>query len=371
MHRARFVLLAAGGLAMATGVWLGLVRMGIPLPVRELAPMDHGPLMVSGFLGTVIALERAVALRKTWGYLAPLLNALGSLVTLFTASIAGPVLMTLGSGVVLVILLRVLWMDHALHHVILTAAAAAWVVGNALMTAGVPIFDVVGWWIAFLTLTIAAERLELNRLLRPSLFSRAQFIGCVAVLVTGCGLVLVDRDLGFRLVGAACVGLAVWLLANDVARRTVKLPGATRFIAVSLLGGYGWLAVGGALALRFGNPAVGPVYDALLHALLVGFVFSMIFGHALIIVPAVLGVGVQFRLRFYAHLALLHLSLGFRVAGDLASVDVLRTTGAWLNAAAILLFIVNTVMAARRRKAPAARPVGAGAAVSKVIERPA
>ena len=29
----------------------------------------HGPLMVGGFLGTLIALERAVGLEKKWGYL--------------------------------------------------------------------------------------------------------------------------------------------------------------------------------------------------------------------------------------------------------------------------------------------------------------
>ncbi len=32
----------------------------------------HGPFMTLGFIGTVICLERAVALDRTWGYLAPL-----------------------------------------------------------------------------------------------------------------------------------------------------------------------------------------------------------------------------------------------------------------------------------------------------------
>jgi hypothetical protein len=40
----------------------------------------HGPLMIGGALGTIISIERAVALRRRWPYTAPLLNGLGSVV---------------------------------------------------------------------------------------------------------------------------------------------------------------------------------------------------------------------------------------------------------------------------------------------------
>lgn len=53
------------------GLCEGLVYLGLPLPAGSAAmSQDHGELMVLGFLGTLIALERAVALGKTWGYLA-------------------------------------------------------------------------------------------------------------------------------------------------------------------------------------------------------------------------------------------------------------------------------------------------------------
>ena len=85
----------------------------------------------------------------------------------------------------------------------------------------------------------------------------------------------------------------------------------------------------------------------------VGFVFSMIFGHALVIVPAVLGIRVQYRARFYLHLALLHLSVAVRVVGDLAGSPTLRVAGSWANAAALLLFLVSTVLALEsKRSAP-------------------
>ena len=53
-----------------------------------------------------------------------------------------------------------------------------------------------------------------------------------------------------------------------------------RYVAVCLLAGYFWLAVGGALV------ALQVAYDAALHAIFVGFVFSMVFGHAPVILPA-------------------------------------------------------------------------------------
>ncbi|RME44851.1 MAG: hypothetical protein D6796_11275 [Caldilineae bacterium] len=92
----------------------------------------------------------------------------------------------------------------------------------------------------------------------------------------------------------------------------------------------------------------GPYYDAALHTVFVGFVLSMIFGHAPIIFPAVSGRAIPFSPRFYSHLALLHLSLVLRVAGDLGGSLPLRQWGGLLNVAAILLFLLNTALAVRR-----------------------
>jgi hypothetical protein len=113
--------------------------------------------------------------------------------------------------------------------------------------------------------------------------------------------------------------LSAWLFRYDVARRTVRQGGLTRFMAVCLLSGYSWLALAGALALCSPGDMAGPAYDAMVHALFVGFVFAMIFGHAPVIFPAVLGGRMIFRSRFYVHLALLHVSLAMRVVGDLDS----------------------------------------------------
>ena len=87
------------------------------------------------------------------------------------------------------------------------------------------------------------------------------------------------------------------------------------------------------------------MYDAELHAVFLGFVMAMIFGHAPIIFPAVLGRSLPFRRRFYVHLVLLHASLVIRVAGDLAGSTYASQCGGLFNTVAVVLFLANTVTA--------------------------
>jgi hypothetical protein len=79
----------------------------------------------------------------------------------------------------------------------------------------------------------------------------------------------------------------------------------------------------------------------------IGFIISMIFGHAPIILPAILNVPVTFRPAFYLHLGLLHLSLGLRVVSDLSGWVVGRKWGGLLNEVAILLFLILTLLSIR------------------------
>jgi len=75
--------MAMGMLALLGGLWGGLHRLGWTGPVLQPAPpAAHGPLMVCGFLGTVISLEWAVALDRAWAFLAPGYTGVGALLTL-------------------------------------------------------------------------------------------------------------------------------------------------------------------------------------------------------------------------------------------------------------------------------------------------
>jgi hypothetical protein len=92
--------------------------------------------------------------------------------------------------------------------------------------------------------------------------------------------------------------------------------------------------------MLYGAVAAGPLYDAMLHAIFLGFVFAMIFGHAPIIFPAVLGVDIPYRSDYYLPLVLLHASLAVRIGGDLLGMNEARLWGGLFNALAILLYLV-------------------------------
>jgi hypothetical protein len=96
----------------------------------------------------------------------------------------------------------------------------------------------------------------------------------------------------------------------------------------------------------------------MLHAVFVGFAFSMIFGHAPTILPAVSGLALPFQRRFYLHVALLHGSLLLRVVGDLTIWLDGRRWGGLLNVVAVLLFVAMT--AAGVLRARPARSSGPG-----------
>jgi hypothetical protein len=230
--------------------------------------------------------------------------------------------------------------------------ALCWLAGNLIWLAGSPPSVVVLWWASFLILTIAGERLELSRLLKPPRLAQNLFIGAVALLLAG--VVINAFELtwfigetvfaGARLAGLGMIALAAWLWRYDVARRTIRRPGEgrerglTRYMGWCLLLGFFWLAVSGLLHVIYAGTLAGSAYDAILHSVFVGFVFSMIFAHAPVILPAVLGRAVPYTPLWYAPLVLLHVSLAARIAGDLAGLFALRQWGGMLNVVAILIF---------------------------------
>jgi hypothetical protein len=123
-------------------------------------------------------------------------------------------------------------------------------------------------------------------------------------------------------------------------------------MAICLLGGYAWLLLAGIawMALAQGLP----VRDVALHALGLGFVLSMVMGHAPVILPAVARVKLRFGWPFYLPLALLHLTLAVRLAGGLAG-DGWRSAGALGNALALVAFaatVLGAIAAARRPPRP-------------------
>jgi len=331
----------------------------MPVQAAGLAT-GHGPLMTLGFLGTLIALERAVAVGRDWAYLAPLEAALGGLLLLAGQphAVAG-VAFAAGAAFLVLIYAAVDRAEPSLHGRVQAAGAVCWLAGAWLLAAGRPVPAITPWLAAFLVLTVSGERLELSRIVRHGPAVRRTFVVVASLFAAGVVATVAAPDAGLRVAGAGLVGLAAWLGRNDLARRTVRATGVTRYIAVCLLAGYAWMAVAGTGWMVVGSAVAGPGYDAPLHALFLGFVISMVFGHAPVILPAVLRLSFPYHAALYLPLVLLHGSLVLRIAGG----DVLGSNAAWvvggvLNVLALLAFLgmAAAMVVAARTRPPAPAP---------------
>ncbi len=228
--------------------------------------------------------------------------------------------------------------------------ALALEVANLGLAFGAPLAASALGWIAFFALTIGGERLELSRMLPPSLTGRAAFIAIVALFLLGATVATLSLPSNVVVLSASLLALAMWLLRHDIARKTIRQQGLTRFIAACLFSGYAWLLIGGLIGLWSPILQPGSSYDAFLHAVFVGFVFSMIFGHAPVIFPAVARVKIPYHHSFYLPLIVLHASLIARVAGDLLQIPHCRSLGGALNGVALALFVLSTIAAVIRGK---------------------
>ena len=347
----RLPILGAGIASLFLGLWAGLFRIGEPVaPIFSALPEAHGILMVNGVLATLIGLERAIGLEVPAFLSGPGLTGLGAiLLAIGVAPFWGWLAIVAGSGVILAEFLELLRRSPAVFTVGQSVGAAVLLFGNTLAATGREIPYLVPWWLAFLVLVIAAERLELTRVLPLSRASRWSFGGSMGVLVAGVGVSLANFAIGFE-IEAVGIGLtALWLLLHDIARRNLVRGGSARFAASTLIGGYVWLGIGGGLILVEGAPDFGLGYDAALHAVFLGFVLSMIFAHSLTIFPPILGRPVRFHPALYLPVLVLDLSLAGRIVADLIGSSYWRAEFGIGNVAAIVLFgavfLARTAMA--------------------------
>lgn len=336
-------------LSLVAGVAGGLLRAGVVLPERasgawlSQAAVSHAFLMICAFMGTVIGIERAVAVKKRVAFAAPGASGIAGLLMLAgSPNVAAWLAVAAGLAFIAVNVL-VVARQRAPHTALLLAGAVAWSVGNLLFATGAQPEAAVPWWFSFLVLTIAAERLEMTRLMRRREGASQLLHAVLAAMLLGSYVSAVSPLWGGLLYGASLFGLAAWLLCFDIARRTVMTSGLSRYMAVCLLLGYLWLAVAG--VAWFATSMGLPHRDVALHALALGFVFSMMLGHAPVILPALARVKLLFGWMFYLPLALLHGSLVVRLVAGPVDLRWLAT-GAAGNALSILLFAATVAGAA-------------------------
>jgi len=132
-RRLRLIPLVIAVIAMAFGLWTGLQRLGLPLPGTTYPPNDlHSAFMIAGFLGTVISLERAVALGRWWAYAAPALSGFGAIILISNAPYAAALAFMAAGAVLLAVTVCIAKRQFAMFTIVLAIAAACWTVGTIL-----------------------------------------------------------------------------------------------------------------------------------------------------------------------------------------------------------------------------------------------
>ena len=348
----RIVFLLLGGIALLAGLNGALLLLGLAAPVDSTRLTEvHGPLMVFGFVGTVVVLERAVAVRRGWAYLSPgLLGAGGIALISPLPVIVGQSALVCGSVMLLAIYAEIWRKQAAVSTGVQVLGALAGLMATIFWLRGIGIPQLAPLLILYLVLTIAGERLELSRI-SPTVDQRAEtwMLSIGLALCFGAVVALIRPVAGYPMLGAFMLALVAWLFTHDIATRMVRSTGLPRYSACCLLAGYGWLVVVGGIWLLEGPVYSGPGYDAMMHAVFLGFVVSMIMAHAPTILPAVLRRPLPYRPIMYLPAALLHVSLLARVLlGDAYGVPVLVQWGGVFNIVAVLLFVVIAVVSVLR-----------------------
>lgn len=299
--------------------------------------------MVVGFLGTLIAMERAVALRKPLGYLAPALLGIGGIVLLSPLPLILGQLFLIEGALAFVLVYLFLWKRSRDPVVTVQLLGAVHLLMATVTWLFAPIPWLLPWFVGFLVLTITAERVELARLHMPRSVENILVLTASALTVAVLGTAFWPGA-AIRTAAVILLVFTLWLMRHDIARKFIRSEGLPRFSAAALLGGYVWLAVAALVWLAGGYQYGGHIYDAVVHSVMLGFAMSMIMAHAPIILPAVLRRPLPYRAAMWVPLGLLHIGLAVRVfAGDLATQQFAWQIGGALNVAAVILFLLTAV----------------------------
>ncbi|WP_237154826.1 hypothetical protein [Oryzibacter oryziterrae] len=331
-------LLLASAFALVCGLAGGLARFALVDVPMTIADM-HGVLMVCGFFGTLISLERAVADGRLLALGVPMFGVVGTILLFVgTVEMAAAAYLLASVGLLALTLIAAVRVREPFL-VVMSAGALLWVAGCVLWLAGHEPRDVAYDWFGFLILTIFAERLELSRL---RFHSRAALQTLGAILtVLALALMAGEPWNGSVTFGLALAASAIWFLRRDVALVTVRETGLPRFAAICLLLGYGWLIAAAGLLITLPPAETTFGHDAALHAIALGFILSMVMAHAPIVLPAVARVPVRYTAWLYGPVALLQLAAGSRVAADLIEDAQCQQHSAMITVAALGLYVAT------------------------------
>lgn len=269
------------------GIVGGFVRLGFLDWNISGTAAQHGVLMVGGFLGTLITLERAMVMKnRLWLFVAFLSGASIPVLLLPGWSTFGQFLL-LGASIGLVIIMYLQSIRHPQpYQYIMSIGAISWFLGNFTMIYTGFIPAAVPWWMGFLLFTIVGERLELSKFLPTPAFAKKILYALLGLNFIGMWIPF--HGIGNWLMGGTVIFIAFWLLHFDMAKVASKKERQFKYIGIGLRVGYLWLVVNG-LVLCFME--MHPLfYDLYLHTFFLGFTFSMIWAHAPVIFPMIMNI---------------------------------------------------------------------------------
>jgi hypothetical protein len=333
--RIPFVMMAL--LCLLLGLWTGLNRIGWNFGTLP-ANAHHGAIMVGGFLGTLISLEKIIPLKKKILFVLPAASAMSALCLALGFSVHAFILLIVASAGLSVVFLSYLLREKNLIYLIMTAGALCWLTGNVLLftTRFYPM--AFPWWVGFALLIITAERIELMKFLPVAAGAKKAFVLLLAAYVAG--VVLSFHGAGRLVSGASLIAISLWLIRYDLIGVTIRKQGLPGFVAAALLCGYLAMLLTGIFFIALRGQAME--YDAIIHTFFLGFVFSMIFAHGPIILPGVLGIQTKpYHAVLYAWLILLHLSWIMRIGADVFLDFHLRRIAAIITAIILPLYFMT------------------------------
>lgn len=334
-ERLPFVILAM--LCLITGLWSGLSRIGWNIYILPITA-HHGAIMVGGFLGTLISLEKIIPLKKKGLYIIPFFSAISVLFFFLNLPFISFILLIISSAGLSVVFLYYLRIERTSIYTLMLLGSLSWLTGNVLLLTKLFYPLAFPWWVAFPLFIITAERLELMKFLPVSKFNKRIFIALLICFIIG--VLFSFHGTGNIISGLALMGVSLWLMRNDLIGITIRKDGLPQFIAISLLAGYIGLFLTGMFFFTFSNQWLA--YDAIVHSFFIGFVFSMIFAHGPIILPGVLGISAKpFHKILYLWLLLLHSSWLIRIFADVYMQLELRKISGMISVTAIAGYFIT------------------------------
>jgi hypothetical protein len=338
----RLPFLFSAMLGLLIGLWAGLNRIGWSIYALP-AIVHHGAMMVGGFLGSLIALEKIIPLKRKILYVIPLMSGMSIIFFLVHQDVVAIAMLVISSiGLCLVFFYYLATQRHSIY-LLMFIGSICWLAGNAVLLSKRFYPAAFPWWAAFVLFVISAERLELMKFLPVTAKQKILFI--VLLLLFPSGIILSFHANGNILCGVALIGTATWLLRFDLISITIRKNGLPQYVAVALTAGYISLLTSGLLLITFASKAMG--YDAVVHTFFIGFVFSMIFAHGPIILPGVLGITAKpFHRILYLWIIILHASWLLRWITDAYLYFEWRKISGWMTTVAIVGYFISMAILA-------------------------